>query len=599
MPGTQQSPGHYSLSMPVCVRCIQRSLRHMRDFSVQLLRMVSGIVNMEQLMIPALDEVGIDALDEGVGITALDGVGAVGGVETVGTGLPGGVAGNGLTAAVYAAAGACHDLNEIIADLLGKKLLNELACVCKAACDCNAKLALAEGNAELLDAFKTADAAVADSGDGVMGLFGGYAAEDCLGNAAGCAEDNAAAGEHTEGCIDSLGCDVFEVNACGLYHADKLLGGENGIDLGLAVMLELLAVCLELLGGAGHYGKVEVVHAVVLLALDDDGGQHVHGRTAGGDIGHDLGILCFNKADPAGAAGGEHGHSKVLCVELEEFCGLFHDGKVCADGGVIDPVYADPMQRSNDLAHDIGTLGHAELFAERNADCGSDLSGDKGVLVGDSVPDLVDILLDGDRAYGADCRALTAADAGGISDGLFEGGADEHMGSAVCIVDSTDGLNLVAHPYTLAAEDALAGVAGDADGGIVPLILGGVGETYIGNAVTLCQLLELAAAALGAGWALNAVVCKQQLNDVPAILAEPCGVGVDDHTVTGLSGAGSVKTAALVLKHAQAACAVDGEVGVIAKGGHIDAGLADYLKNGLFAVELNTNTVDCHELLFH
>ena len=135
--------------------------------------MVSGIVNMEQLMIPALDEVGIDALDEGVGIAALDGVGAVGGVETVGTGLPGGVAGNGLTAAVYAAAGACHDLNEIIADLLGKKLLDELACVCKAACDCNAKLALAEGNAELLDAFKTADAAVADGGDGVMGLFGG------------------------------------------------------------------------------------------------------------------------------------------------------------------------------------------------------------------------------------------------------------------------------------------------------------------------------------------------------------------------------------------------------------------------------------------
>lgn len=127
---------------------------------------------------------------------------------------------------------------------------------------------------------------------------------------------------------------------------------------------------------------------------------------------------------------------------------------------------------------------------------GSNLRQYNKVLIGDRLPNLCGILLDGDCTDGADCRALTAADAYGFGNGTFKGGADEHMRTAVRIVDRADGLNLVAHADALTAEDALACIAGDAYGRIVNIGLCGVGETNGANIVTLCKLLKLAVSVL-------------------------------------------------------------------------------------------------------
>ena len=52
--------------------------------------------------------------------------------------------------------------------------------------------------------------------------------------------------------------------------------------------------------------------------------------------------------------------------------------------------------------------------------------------------------------------------------------------------------------------------------------------------------------------------------------------------------------APLILHHAHPAGAVDGQLGVVAEGGHINAGLAHQLQNILFALDGDRDLVDEH-----
>ena len=64
-------------------------------------------------------------------------------------------------------------------------------------------------------------------------------------------------------------------------------------------------------------------------------------------------------------------------------------------------------------------------------------------------------------------------------------------------------------------------------------------------------LLQLAAAALIAGQAVGAVAAHQQLQRRAAAVEHLLGVGIDDHAVARLHGAGRVHLAAVVLDEAQ------------------------------------------------
>lgn len=560
---------------------------------------VMFIVNVEHLMVPALDIIGIELIHEGVGVGSLKRVGHIGRIQTVRPDFLCIFEGHRLTAAVYAAARARHNFNKVKADFFCKKLLDKLLGIAETAYDRNAQFAAVEGNGEFLHAFGTANAAIADAADCIDGLVIGNPAENSLGNAAGCAENDACTGEHAERCIDSFGNNGIEFDAGSPDHVDELLSCDNSINIGLAVMGEFAACSLEFFAGARHYGDVEMFLFAILLLLDDERGKHLHRGFAGGDIGHDFGMLLLCKLNPAGAAGSEQGHSGIFAEMFNKFCGFFKDGEVGTDGCVVYLVDTHAMHCGNEFAHDIGSFGHVEFLADRNADGGSNLRRYNKVLIGDRLPNLCGILLDGDCTDGADCRALTAADAYGFGNGTLKSGADEHMRTAVRIVDRADGLNLVAHTDALTAEDALACIAGDAYGRIVNIGLCGVGETNGANIITLCKLLKFAVSVLFAGVAVAAMVCKQQLDDILAILAEPFGVCINLHAGTGLCGTCSIKTAALVFKHAHTACAVDGQLGVVAKCGHVDARLADNFKDVLLAVKLNGDVVNIHKFLFH
>ena len=116
-------------------------------------------------------------------------------------------------------------------------------------------------------------------------------------------------------------------------------------------------------------------------------------------------------------------------------------------------------------------------------------------VVGQSLPDLVRVVLFGQGAGRADHDALAAGDAGHIVQLLFERGADMGVDAAVVGADHRHEL-LAAGRDAAAAEDALVVVPHQMGGRGVQLIVGleAVVFTGIFHAVVLAHLLQLAVA---------------------------------------------------------------------------------------------------------
>ena len=143
-----------------------------------------------------------------------------------------------------------------------------------------------------------------------------------------------------------------------------------------------------------------------------------------------------------------------------------------------------------------------------------------------------------------------------------------------------DILNLGAHSYALAAENALRGVTDDGRRRVVDRLLAVViCKANIGDVVALCVLLQLALAGLVTGGTLRAVACKQELYYHLAVLAQLCGVRAHDHAVSGDNGTCSLYAAALVFDNAQAAAAVYRQTFAVAEVGDINVILLSNFKD--------------------
>ena len=570
------------------------------------------VMVVQQLVGLALEVAVVEHIHQGVLVGLLDGHIAVGGVQagsTGGSALDLG-AGDGLTAAHDTAAGAGHDLDEVVLLLAGLDGLQDLAGIGQAGSHTDLHIDAVIGDGELLDAVITADTALGDGFQGVGIVTLDQTAQDSLGNTAGGTEDDTAAGADAEGHIAGLGGHGLEVDTVGIDHADQLGGGQDHIGVLLAEGVGIGTLGLHLLGGTGHdgddLGLLALGVLLVAVVLLQDGGEHLLGRAAGGDIGLELGELVLHELDPGGAAGGQQGQGAAVGNTVQELGRLLHDGQVGGVGGVVDLVEAHAVQGGDDLAHGVLALGQAEGLGHGNTDGGSDLGHHAGVLVAQGVPDLGHVVVDGQRTGGADHAALAAGDAVGGGQVPVEGGADIGLGAAVGEAQDTDALDLRADADTVAAEDALVGIADDGGGGEVHLhLLAVVVETDIVDAVLVGQLLQGALAVLVAGGAVAAVGGQQQLDDELAVLAQALGVGVDDHAVPGLLGAGGEAAAAVVLDGAQTAGAEDGELGLVAQGGDLDTGLADdgqqiFLIGKFNFFTVNRNKAHCDpSLCFH
>ena len=149
-------------------------------------------------------------------------------------------------------------------------------------------LPVAHGDGGLPDGLVAPQGGVLQGPEGVPGFVGHAVADHRLGHAAGGAVDGARAGAQAEGQVGGLQVQLGQLDARLLDHVDDLLGGEDQVHVGLAAVLELGPGGLHLLGGAGHDGDVEgglsVLGVLLLVVLAHDGGEHLHGGLAGGDV---------------------------------------------------------------------------------------------------------------------------------------------------------------------------------------------------------------------------------------------------------------------------------------------------------------------------
>ena len=161
----------------------------------------------------------------------------------------------------------------------------------------------AVGYVEFLHAVEATFAHSGDCAESGSGVIGNQATKHCFGNTTGDTEDNAGAGNSAEGHIYSFGLNFPEYDTGFGNHADKFLCGDNCIHIGHTVTSEFFAVCFEFLCGTGHNSYVEHLLFIVLGSFLEGSCEHLHGRLAGRDVFHQLGMLLFCVTNPCRAAG--------------------------------------------------------------------------------------------------------------------------------------------------------------------------------------------------------------------------------------------------------------------------------------------------------
>ncbi|MPM66221.1 hypothetical protein SDC9_113128 [bioreactor metagenome] len=211
----------------------------------------------------------------------------------------------------------------------------------------------------------------------------------------------------------------------------------------------------------------------------------------------------------------------------------------------------------------------------------------------DRVPHVVDLISRGKRSHRADLYALPAVDALNLPETHVEGSRYPSVGTAVGKAQGAYRLELAAYPYTVAAENALTGVAEDSVGRKVQRqIFFRMLETHLGDTQAFGDLAQAAVAALGAGSAGLVVIGQHQLNNHFSHFADLLGVGAHHQAGFSRRGTGGNDPPSLNLHHAHAAGAVDADLGMVAESGQVDVGLAAQFQQVPLPFDGNGNMVD-------
>ena len=294
--------------------------------------------------------------------------------------------------------------------------------------------------------------------------------------------------------------------------------------------------------------------------------------------------MLLTVADPAGGAGGDHGQDAPLLHARQKLRALLHNGEV---GGVVhvkDLVEAQAAQGGHHFALHVGADGHTEAFAQGGADGGGGADNHMLALVGQRLPDLVGIVLFGQRAGGADHDALAAGHAGNVVEGLLKRAGDVGVHTPVVGADHRHIL-LTASGHAATAENAFVVVPHQMGGGAIRLIMRpeAVVASGILHPVIPAKLLQLAIAGTHAGEALLFMGGEQQLQGGAAGLLHLGGVGLNFHSLRhGINAGGHQAAGAGSLHHADAAGADFIDILQKAEGGDFHAGIPGGFRQGTF-----------------
>ncbi len=528
---------------------------------------IGGVQQLVSLMAVGLaEELIVKLLDIGILVALADGLILILNVKSLGAlGADIAIAANGsaddrLTAAVYAAARAAHDFDEVILLLAGLYGIEKLSSAARGGGDGDANVDISNLYGGFLNSLNAADSGEVHILKGLAGnLISGT--QSGFHNSAGCAEDYGSAGGRAEHRIEILVSQLHEVDACHLNHLCKLAGGDDLINIRLARSGQLRALCLELLRGAGHDGNnlnvlLVPAHLIRIIALDDSA-FHLVGALAGAEIRDELGIIGFAELNPSGRAAGNHRENPAVVHAVEQLGGFLHDGKVSAEVGIEHLLEAKATQSGGKLAGAGRSHRHSEFLAEGGADGGSGLNDNVLGLILKQLPYIVRGILLAKRSDRANVDALTAVDAGSFVKLHVPSGSDGALEATVASADNANLLDVIADGYAAAAKDALVVIADDGRREVINLVLVHASGEHIGivNAKLLAQRLQLAALAAGAGEALLLMVGEEQLKDNLARLTNLRGVGLDNHIGAYGQNAGGLKRAGAGIYYAHTASA--------------------------------------------
>ncbi len=427
-----------------------------------------------------------------------------------------------LAAAVDTAAGAAHDLDELILGFAGTDLIQQ-----------DAGGFHTGGNSDIDNCTVDIDGGFADTGvmaadfvefDLIVFLADELEVDSTQGsfhNTTGHAEDNAGTGVIAHDILIPIFIGEAVIDDTGaLDHAGEFAGCDDGIDVGNIVDLFLFAFLFELLGDTGHDGNNEDVLRIITLFLGpvgfDDGTLHLMRGLAAGKMIQQIAVVVFGEVDPARGAGGDHRQDSAIGQTAEEFGSFFHDGQVSAEVDIVDAFETEAAQGSDHLTGGRSADLVAEFLTDGGADSRSDLDND--MLAGfDSGIDLADLGLFKQSAGRADIDTLTALDTRRVGEAAVLGRGDDSLEAAVFKTEDPQAMSIGTAGDAAAAEDTLGGIADKSRSKLIQesLGLGALVGAFAGTGQT-CDMEQFAAAVLIALLAVDIVVGKQQFNTAAA-----------------------------------------------------------------------------------
>ena len=485
---------------------------------------------------------------------------------------------DGLSAAVYATAGASHNLDELVLALARFDLFEKLASVCKSVCDRYFNRSAVHIDFGSFDAFSSANRLIIDG----RRLFAGndfvHCAECGFHNAAGCTEDKSRARTDAERSVEFFVRKYIVFDTETLDKTSCFAGGKNDVNVGITACVLVRALDFGLFRGARHNGNninILGVYTVLFRVIGlDRRAHHLLRRLACREVSEKLRIVEFDETNPAWGAARDHGKGCVLVAEaLKKLGALFHNGKVRRHIDVEHLVETDSAERCYHFALRVRAYGETEFFAESDADRGSGDRDNVLGLIAERRNYLVGIVLLGERAYGADVDTLSASNAIDVGERSSERATDRGVETALVCADNADGLILVTSRYATTAKNALPVIA---DKVIVFEFGSGRGfnarELSFVAAVFVGKLLELAISAAHARKAFLFVVGKKKFERGFARFDNLRGFGINFHTLGNDRRAARYKASrALYFDYANAAAAFVGKILIVAKRGDTES----------------------------
>ena len=452
-----------------------------------------------------------------------------------------------LAAAVDAAAGASHNFDELIRAFAFSDLVHENFCVLHSVCYRKTEDLAVDFDLGFLDSVKSADGSEGDCAVFLAGENMVNSSESCFHNAAGYAEDNACAGSFAHNILVEVFIRKFaEYDTAAADHICKFADGKNCVNVFKTFCVDHFgSFFFKFLCGTGHDGNNEDILGVDsvffrIVALDDCA-LHLVRRFAGRKMVKLIFIISFAIVYPTGGAGSDHRKNAAVFHSVEKFGSFFHNGKVCAEVGIVNFFKSESSESSNHFSGYGSADRHSEFFAESCADCGSGLN-DNVAAESHCFIDFFNFGFKHKCTGGADGNALAAKDAGRFIERSVSGRAYDCVESAVFKTKNAVSVCVSASCDAASAKDAFAGVAND---GRVKFINGyrglGTFEHFGSCAGKFCNMEKFAFSVFIALLAVYGMVGKKKFNGSSSCGGCFRGGNAYFHTFENRENAGSNK----------------------------------------------------------